>query len=59
MNRTVAIDETLIMHEGQRQVWLVGGIDTTTKYVRLDIVPERNSINLKKFEKIILSQEVI
>ena len=48
-NRTVAIDETLIMHEGQKQIWLVGGIDTTTKAVRLDIVPQRNSINLKKF----------
>ena len=48
-NRTVAIDETLIMHEGQKQIWLVGGIDTTTKAVRLDIVSERNSINLKYF----------
>ena len=48
-NRTVAIDETLIMHEQQKQIWLVGGIDTTTKAIRLDIVPERNSINLKYF----------
>ena len=51
MNRTFAIDETLIMHEGQKQVWLVGWIDTTTKALRLDIVPERNSINLNYFVK--------
>lgn len=39
------------MHEGQKQIWLVGGIYMMSKTVRLyiDIVPERNSINLKYF----------
>ena len=41
-NRTVAIDETLITHIDTKQVWIVGAIDTTTKNVRLDVIPESN-----------------
>jgi len=37
------------MHEDQKPIWLVGGIDMTSKAVSLDIVPERNTINLKYF----------
>ena len=48
-NRTVAIDETLITHKDGKQVWIVGAIDTTTKNVRLDYLPERNGHNLKIF----------
>ena len=48
-NKTVAIDESLISHEQKQQVWLVGGIDTSSKSVRIDIIPERNRDNLKKF----------
>ena len=47
--RTVAIDETLINHQDGKQIWLVGGIDTTTKNVRSDAISERNSNNLKIF----------
>ena len=52
-NKTVAIDESLISHEQKQQVWLVGGIDTSSKSVRIDIIPERNRDNLKKFVYII------
>ena len=48
-NRTVTIDETLITHIDSKQIWIVGAIDTTTKNVRLDVIPERNGHNLKIF----------
>lgn len=51
LNKTVAIDETLILHENNRQIWLVGGIDMTDKTVRMDIIPEINSNNLEIFIK--------
>ena len=47
--RTVSLDETLIMHEGGTQIWLVGAIDTTNKAIRLDIMSSRTSENLKIF----------
>ena len=49
MNRFVAIDETLIIHDSGRQIWLSGAIDTTTENVRLDVLPYRSSTNLKIF----------
>jgi hypothetical protein len=51
MNRNITIDKTLILHEGQKQIWLFGGIDMTIKAICLDVVPERNTINLKYFIK--------
>ena len=46
---TVAIDETLITHNDGEQIWLVGAIHTTKKAIRLDVMKERNSTNLKIF----------
>ena len=43
------MDESLIAHEQNQQVWLRRAIDSSSKIVRLDIIPERNSHNLKKF----------
>jgi len=43
------MDETLITHDNDTQVWLVGAIDTTSKHVRLDIMTDRTSDNLKQF----------
>jgi hypothetical protein len=41
--RTVVIDEILINHQDEKQIWLVGGIDTITKNA------DRNPNNLKIF----------
>ena len=51
MNRTVAIDEILIMHENNIQIWLIGVIDITKKNVGLDITTERKAFYLEKFVK--------
>ena len=50
-NKIVAIDESLISHEQNKQIWLVGAIDTSSKSVRIEIIPERNRENLKCFVK--------
>ena len=46
---TVAIDETLITNDNGEQIWLVGDFDTTKKTIRLAVMKERNSTNLKNF----------
>ena len=51
MQRTVAIDETLITNDNGTQVWLMGVKDITTKNVRLDILPNISSANIKIFVK--------
>ena len=51
LERIIALDETLIIHEAHTQIWIVGGIDTTSKALRLDIIPERNATNLAIFVK--------
>ena len=33
MRKNVTIDKTLIMHENNVQVWLIGEIETATKHV--------------------------
>lgn len=45
----MAIDETLITHRDGRQILLIGAIDTISKKVRLDVIPERNTENIKIF----------
>jgi hypothetical protein len=45
----MAIDESLFTHYEQGQVWVVGGIETKLKNIRLDIIRVRNSSNLEKF----------
>ena len=45
--KLVAIDESLFTHDEQGQVWVVGGIETKLKNIRLDIIRVRNSSNLK------------
>ena len=39
------------MHENDRQIWLVGCIDTTTKAIIIDIILSGNSQNLELFMK--------
>lgn len=39
INKIVAIDETLIIHQNGFQKWLVGGIETRSRKLRLDIIP--------------------
>ena len=45
----MALDETLIIHENNKQIWLAGFIDTATKAVRIDIIPSRTSQNIEIF----------
>ena len=47
----MTIDETLITHDDGNQIWLCGAIDTTNKNIRLDVLPQRNSENIKIFIK--------
>ena len=49
LNRTVASDESLFIHENGNQIWVAGCIDTTTKAVRIDVIPSRNAQNIKIF----------
>ena len=50
LNKIVAIDESLFLHdETGKQIQLVGALDTETNELRLDIVKERTSENLKTF----------
>ena len=49
-HKIIAVDESLILHDNKdAMIWLVGAIDTETKELRLDIIKERNSTNLKIF----------
>ena len=50
-NITVAIEESLITHGNGNQVWLCRATDTRHKHIRLDVLPARNSDNLKTFVK--------
>ena len=54
-NSVVAVDETLIIYDinGNHQ-WLLGAIETVTKEVRLELIPNRNTATIKKFFLIIL-----
>ena len=49
-NSVVAVDETLIIYDinGNHQ-WLLGAIETVTKEVRLELIPNRNTATIKKF----------
>ena len=47
--KIVAIGESLFTHDEQGQVWVVGGIETKLKNIRLDIIRMRNSSNLERF----------
>ena len=48
--RVVAIDESLIIHnERGEQVWLLGGIETKERRVRLILTKNRNSATIEKF----------
>ena len=49
LNRIVALDESLIIHDNGSQIWLAGCIDTSTKAVRIDVIPSRTSENIKIF----------
>ena len=43
------MDESLFSHNENGQTWVVGGIDTHLKNLRLDIIRQRNSNNLEIF----------
>ena len=47
--RIVAIDESIFTHEEFGQVWIIGGVDTKLKNIRLDIIRERNANNISLF----------
>ena len=49
-NKNEAVDESLFVHgsEGE-QIWVVGGIQTDNKSVRIDVIPTRNADNLSIF----------
>ena len=39
----------MFIHENGNQIWVAGCIDTTTKAVRIDVIPSRNAQNIKIF----------
>lgn len=48
-NGIIAIDESLFCHTyNNEQIWLVGLINTYTKYFRIEAVKDRNAETLKK-----------
>lgn len=52
LNRSsiVAIDESLIIHnERGEQIWLLGGIETKERRVRLQLTKNRNQAIIEKF----------
>ena len=48
-NKNVAIDECLFIHVNNNHIWVIGAIETDSRKLRLDIIPERNSNNIKTF----------
>ena len=49
-NKIVAMDEKLFLHdEFGNQIWFVGACETDTCKIRIDVINERNALNLKKF----------
>jgi hypothetical protein len=49
ISHIVAINESLFSHDVQGQIWVIGGVDTKLKNIRLDITRHRNATNLEKF----------
>lgn len=45
----IAIDESLFSHDEKGQIWIVGGVDTNLKNIRLDILRQRNAENIETF----------
>lgn len=45
----VALDESLFSHDKKGPIWVVGGVDTKLKNIRLDIIRQRNTTNLAIF----------
>ena len=50
LEKIVSVDESLSLYDDLgRQIWVVGAIDDESKDIRLDLINERNQINLKTF----------
>ena len=50
LKKNVAIDESLYLKDDKgNKIWIVGAVDTDTKELRMDIMSNRNSSNLKIF----------
>ena len=59
-NKIVALNEFNILHdELNQQIWLVGGIETVTLKLRLDIINNKNSTNLEIFMKNYIESGII
>ena len=49
-SKIVAIDESLFVHDNNnKQIWVLGGIETKDQKIRLDIAKNRNIATLENF----------
>ena len=44
----MSIDESLFVHQGQKQIWVAGLINNNTRKIRLEILPKRSADTIKK-----------
>ena len=42
------MDESLFVHQGNKQIWVAGLINNTSRKIRLEILPNRNAETIKK-----------
>ena len=45
---SISIDENLFVHQGNKQIWVAGLINNTSRKIRLEILPNRNAETIKK-----------
>jgi len=45
---SISMDESLFVHQGNKQIWVAGLINNTSRKIRLEILPNRNAKTIKK-----------
>ena len=49
-NKIVCIDETLLLHDdNDKQIWLIGAIETRSKAITLDFIDDRDKEKINNF----------
>ena len=49
LNKFVAIEESLFLHDNNRRIWIVEAIETDCRKMRFNIINGRTADNIKKF----------
>lgn len=57
VNNSIFFDESLFSHENTQQILFVRLINNRTRVIRLDILPDRKSDNIKSIIKIFVAKE--